>query len=133
MNDSDLLIQNVNRIASSLELTEDIQRRIIISLVQLASFSKSKNLLLKELYSYGCDADSIEPEINQMLAFSLLKESTLNCKVRLTLVRDLWKLKSDNVEAIVKAIKSIVNKNYELDFPQYRGKSKYPWGLQTHF
>lgn len=116
MGDPAMLVQNLSRISTALELTETVQQRVIIILTNMASFSKSKNELLKELYLHCYDVDSIQPEINQMLAFGLIKEINTNRKVRLSLARDLWKLKPHTVEAIVKTIKAIANKNHDYDF-----------------
>ena len=102
----------------------DCQIGIVELLSVQKSLSKSKKNLMRDLFDIQPDVDFVEAEINQLIAFGLLKFSGNGASIRVGLIRSFWGIGLSDIQAVAKLTLEILPVSYNHDFDQLVNKIK---------
>ena len=103
----------------------DCQINIVEILSTQKSLSKSKKNLLRDLFYIYPNADFVDAEINQLIAFGLLKLVGKSANIRVGLIRSFWEIELSDVEVIVKLTLEILLTLSDLDFDKLVNKIRH--------
>ena len=103
----------------------DCQINIVEILSTQKSLSKSKKNLLRDLFYIQPNADFVDAEINQLIAFGLLKLVGKSANIRVGLIRSFWEIELSDVEVIVKLTLEILLTLSDLDFDKLVNKIRH--------
>lgn len=103
----------------------DCQINIVEILSTQKSLSKSKKNLLRDLFYIQPNADFVDAEINQLIAFGLLKLVGKYANIRVGLIRSFWEIELSDVEVIVKLTLEILLTLSDLDFDKLVNKIRH--------
>ena len=102
----------------------DCQIGIVELLSVQKSLSKSKKNLMRDLFDIQPDVDFVEAEINQLIAFGLLKFSGNGASIRVGLIRSFWGIGLSDIQSVAKLTLEILPVSYNHDFDQLVNKIK---------
>lgn len=103
----------------------DCQINIVEILSTQKSLSKSKKNLLRDLFYIQPNADFVDAEINQLVAFGLLKLVGNNANIRVGLIRSFWEIELSDIEVVVKLTLEILLTLSDLDFDKLVNKIRH--------
>ena len=94
-------MDELKKICDLLSLS-DCQIGIVELLSVQKSLSKSKKNLMRDLFYIQPSVDFVDAEINQLIAFGLLKLIGNNANIRVSLIRSFWVIALSDIQAVAK-------------------------------
>ena len=116
-------MDELKKICDLLSLS-DCQIGIVELLSVQKSLSKSKKNLMRDLFYIQPSVDFVDAEINQLIAFGLLKLIGNNANIRVSLIRSFWVIALSDIQAVAKLTLETLPVSSNLDFDQLVNKIK---------
>ena len=117
-------MDDLKKICNLLNLS-DYQTNIVEMLSEQKSLSKSKKNLLRIFFHIQPNADFVDAEINQLVAFGLVKLFGSSPNIRISLIRSFWEIEFTDIQAIAKLALGTMQAPSILNFDQLVNKIKH--------